>query len=62
MVAFAVLDFIGKEPKDDPKLVTWIPQIIASDGTNVLYRINLGFGKCTEKDFKKFNKASKKSE
>jgi hypothetical protein len=46
--AFSVNNFYGREPKDDPNFVDWLPQLVESDGNvNDVYT-PLAYEKCKE--------------
>ena len=54
MMAFAVVDFVTNEVKDDPSYVKWFAEYIHSKNNNKTYS-EVGMRICTEEDFKKFH-------
>ena len=54
MIAFGVESFYSKESKNNESLVTWLPQLIESDGNKNENRTNLGYRPCTASDYSKF--------
>ena len=61
MVAFAVVDYISGDPKNDKKFIKWFGQLIVADGDDEDY-FEIPMHECTENDFKRFHKPAKTSQ